>query len=58
MMALQTAMISRFGGGEAFARTANALFGTFVCIVMLCICGHMLNRYRRRMQKGRSEAHA
>lgn len=58
MVALQTAMISRFGDGEAFARTANALFGTFVCIVMLCICGHMLNRYRRRMQKGRSEAHA
>ena len=58
MMALQTAMISQFGGGEAFARTANALFGRFVCIAMLCICGHMLNRYRRHMQKGRSEAHA
>ena len=58
MMALQTAMISQFGGGEAFARTANALFGAFVCLVMLCICGHMLNRYRRHTQKGRNEAHA
>ena len=57
MMALQTAMISQFGGGDPFARTANALFGAFVCLAMLCICGHMLNRYRRHTQKG-SEAHA
>ena len=57
MMALQTAMISQFRGGEAFARKANALFGAFVCLIMLCICGHMLNRCRRHTQKG-SEAHA
>lgn len=58
MMALQTAMISQFGGDEAFARTANTLFGAFVCLAMLCICGHMLNRYKRHAQKGRNTAHA
>lgn len=58
MMALQTAMISQFGGGEAFARTANTLFGAFVCLIMLCICGHMLNRYKHHTQEGRNEAHA
>jgi len=55
MMALQTALISQFGGGEAFARTANALFGAFVCMAMLGVSGHMLNRYRRHGQRARDE---
>jgi len=58
MLALQTALIDRFGDEEAFARTANALFGAFMCVAMLCVCGHMLYRYRRHMQEARGEGHA
>ena len=58
MLALQTALIDRFGDEEAFARTANALFGAFMCVAMLCVCGHMLYRYRHHTQEVREEGHA
>ncbi|MBQ6326282.1 MAG: hypothetical protein IJI26_09485 [Clostridia bacterium] len=46
ILALQTAMIHRFGGGEAYACTANALTGLAVCLLMLGMCLSMLLRSR------------
>ena len=58
MLALQTALIDQFGGGEVFAQTANTLFGAFVCVAMLGICAHMLNRYRCRTREAGNENRA
>ena len=47
VMALQTALLSRFGEDAAFARTANALTGFFVTLIMLGLSAAMLMRSRR-----------
>ena len=57
MLALQTAMLHQFGGGEAFARTINTLFGAAVCLAMLAVCGAMLNRYKRHHRQMGGDAH-
>lgn len=58
VLALQTALIEQFGDGDgAFAETANALFGGFVCLSMLCVCGHMLAQYRHHAREQRGETH-
>ena len=51
MLALQTALLHRFGGGEAFARLINTLFGAAMCLVMLAVCGIMMIRYRRHIRR-------
>ena len=47
VMALQTALLSRFGEDAAFARTANALTGLGVTLIMLGLSAAMLMRSRR-----------
>lgn len=51
MLALQTALLHQFGGGEAFARLINTLFGAAMCLVMLAVCGIMMIRYRRHIRR-------
>ncbi len=50
MMALQTALIDRFGSAQ-FAQRANAVFGTCIFAVMLGMCIYMLKRSKRHLQK-------
>jgi len=57
LLALQTAMLHQFGGGEAFSRTINTLFGAAVCLAMLAICGAMLIRYQRHQRQTGGETH-
>ena len=51
MLALQTALLHQFGGGEVFSRMINTLFGAAVCLVMLAVCGIMVIRYRRHIRR-------
>ena len=47
IMALQTALLSRFGEDAAYARTANSLTGLAVTLIMLALSAAMLVRARR-----------
>lgn len=52
ILALQTALINRFGGGEAFARSANALTGAAICLLMLGMCTSMLRQSKAHKPVG------
>lgn len=51
LMALQTAMIARFGGGAAFRRTANALTGGGVCLAGIATALFMLLHGTRQLRE-------
>ena len=47
IMALQTALLNRFGEDIAFRRTANSLTGLAITLIMLAMSGAMLMRGRK-----------
>lgn len=52
LLALQTAMISRFGDAPAFRRQMNSLTGTAVCVFTLSLACAMIARAQRELKAG------
>lgn len=57
LLALQTALIFRFGGGDtAFARIMNSITGGAVCLTVLAMGIYMILRANRALRRMRADA--
>lgn len=56
ILVLQTSMISQFGGGAEFCRIMNAITGSAVCLLTLCMAVYMIinAKHQIKKQKGTS----